>query len=145
MSQILKVKAKVDVDAIKGKVSQLLEDKQLKLSIHQLLYKMCDPYVPMQTGMLAQARVEITDEYVRYAQPYAHYQYEGILYLVENGSAWAKAGEEKYPSDRMLVHSKEMHPKATRHWDKVMLAEQGQVFLQQVQALILLRARQIYG
>lgn len=145
MSNVINVKVKVNYHKIRGKLYELFRDEQLRLSINQALYKRCNPYVPMQSGVLAQGSVEITPEYVRYNTPYAHYQYEGILYLTEDGRAWARAGERKYPTDRMLVHSKEVHPKATRHWDKAMMAEKGEQFTKEVERLIIRRAKQLYG
>lgn len=89
------------------------------------LYFYCDPYVPMRNGDLGQD-VTITKESIKYNRPYAHYIYEGELYLADNGSAWAKKGKKKKPSGKPLNYSKEMHNLATSHWEKAMAVAKGQ-------------------
>lgn len=45
--------------------------------------------------------------------PYAHYQYEGELYLTKDGRSYAHKGEQKYPTGTPLVH----HAAGTTdHW-----------------------------
>lgn len=145
MSDIVKVNVQIDYHKIRGRLSKLFQDEKLRLQMHELLYKMCDPYVPMQGGVLSQASVEITKDHVRYNTPYAHYQYMGILYLTLDGRSWARKGEKKYPTDRQLVHSKEMHPRATAKWDQAMMREKGASFTKQVKTLVRRRAKELYG
>ncbi len=83
-----------------------------------------DPYVPANNLVLAQ-NIRITaDEkagHVTYNSPYAHYQYEGILYVDPNtGSAWSTNGANKIPTSKKLEYSNFRHPLATDHWDKAM-------------------------
>ena len=74
----MSVKVTIDDEAIVGKLNKLIDDTTM-LQVHNEFARMCDPYVPMDTGTLAQT-TEITSEGVRYTQPYAHYQYEGLVY-----------------------------------------------------------------
>lgn len=86
-----------------------------------------DKYVPFKMGVLSQnVRIYVRNQtgYIVYNSPYAHYQFEGILYVSsKNGSAWASAGEHKVKAqpERSLEYSKARHPLATSHWDKAMM------------------------
>lgn len=90
--------------------------------------RLMDPYVPANNLVLAQnvrTYVEDGEGLVHYLSPYAHYQYEGILYVSAlTGSAWARHGEHKVKAEpeKKLEYSKFRHPLATSHWDHAMLA-----------------------
>lgn len=148
----LKVDVDVNVDKIQGQLDKLANDADLGLFTHKLLAKMCDPYVPMDTGVLSQT-VEISKDAVNYNQPYARYQYFGEVYgpnipITEDGEivGWfSPKGKKKYPTGRKINYSKEKHPLATSFWDEVMLRDKGEEFLEQVRAYIEKRAREIYG
>lgn len=86
--------------------------------------RLMDPYVPAENMMLSQ-NVEVYTEkgegVVHYLSPYAHYQYEGLLYVSSlTGSAWSH-GEYKVETKKKLKHSTFRHPLATSHWDKAMM------------------------
>lgn len=99
--------------------------------------RLMDPYVPALNLVLAQnVRTYVEDQrgIVHYNSPYAHYQYEGILYVSSlTGSPWASQGEHKVPTDRLLKHSKFRHPLATSHWDKAMTAARKSDLVQSYQ------------
>ena len=79
--------------------------------------RLMDPYVPAQNMVLAQnVRVYVKEGagHVHYQSPYAHYQYEGVLYVSSRtGSAWASRGEFKVKADpeKKLVQNKFRHRK----------------------------------
>lgn len=99
-----------------------------------------DPYVPAsQAEMLAQnLTVYQEDDHavIHYLSPYAHYQWEGKLYVdpvtgkgaFTNGEGlfWSRPGVAKKPTDRPLKHKKTFHPLATSHWDKAMMTARKQ-------------------
>ena len=118
----LKVNVKINPNSINAKLNALLKDRQTMLEIHNLLAKMCDPYVPFLEGPLSQT-VEIEPECVRYIQPYARYQYYGVDFN----------------------HTIDYHPQATALWNEVMMAEKGDVFKQQVAEILKRRAKELYG
>lgn len=91
-----------------------------------------DRYVPMQTGMLKNTRF-IGPDYIEYSQPYAHYQYRGVLYLAANGSSWAKLGERKYPSNGELQY--QGAPVRGKLWDKRMWADNKNRIMRSVAAV----------
>lgn len=96
------------------------------------------PYVPARHLVLTQnISVYAEDDHgvVEYNSPYAHYQYEGKLYVdpktkrgaFTNGEGffWSRPGVAKIPSGKGLEYNTFRHPKATSHWDKAMITERG--------------------
>ena len=121
MSNVVKVDVDINEMAVQAKVNNLL-DANTMLEIHNLLAKYCDPYVPFLEGPLSQT-TEITPNYVRYTQPYAHYQYHGVGFN----------------------HTKDYHPLASAEWDKAMLRDRREEFEMQVKEILVRRARELYG
>lgn len=119
-------------------------DSRKMLEIHKLLEKMCNPYVPMQEGVLLSNTV-VTPEYVEYPGPYAHYMYMGAVYgpnipIIEDGIVvgwWSPPGKEKHPTGWPLQYSKEKHMRATHHWKDAMLKNDKNEFLEQVKEIML--------
>ena len=110
-----KPKTKITEEATGGTPGRLFLANEAK--------RLMDPYVPADSLFLAQnvrTYVENDAGIVEYMSPYAHYQFEGELYVSSvTGSSWSK-GEYKMPAGRELRHSKFRHPLATSHWDKAM-------------------------
>ena len=93
------------------------------------------PYVPAD-NLVLQQRVNITTEkdrgQIHYLSPYAHYQWEGVLYVdpkaekgaFTNGEGlfWSRPGVAKKPTSRKLGYSTFRHPLATSHWEEAMMA-----------------------
>lgn len=121
MSNFVNVTAKIDDQALKAKLENLCDDETM-LEIHNLLATMCDPYVPFLEGPLSQT-IEVTPEYVRYTQPYAHYQYYG----------------------EGFNHTREHHPLASAKWDEAMLRDKKDEFLEGVKEILVRRAKELYG
>lgn len=97
-------------------------------------------YVPAQNLVLSQD-VSIYEEngigIVEYRSPYAHYQWEGELYVSSvTGSSFAVHGEYKVPTGIPLEQHGFKHPLATSHWDKAMWAADGQKVVNAVQRFI---------
>ena len=92
------------------------------------------PYVPADQIALSE-NVRIGTEgsrgQIHYTSPYAHYQWEGILYVdpktkkgaFTNGEGlfWSRPRVAKIPSEKKLEYSKFRHPLATSHWDTAMM------------------------
>lgn len=117
MSNIVAVDIGVDPELLEAKLMGLL-DKATMLECHNELARYCDPYVPFLEGPLSQT-IEVTPEYVRYTQPYAHYQY---------------VGEE-------FNHTTDYHPLASAYWDQAMMRDKGEEFLAQIKRIITERHR----
>lgn len=100
--------------------------------IHKTLFDYCAPYVPMDSGMLSQT-VDITPKYVHYKQPYAHFQYEGLVFVDERGSTYAKKDHSKHATSTPLKYSKDEHHLATSHWEKAMMVAKGDDFCKTIE------------
>ena len=144
---------KVDKRIITKKILNKLKgvnSPSTMIAIYNTLAKRCDPYVPMQEGMLANT-VVVTDKCVRYILPYARYQYYGEVYgpnypIKENGMIvgwWSPP--HKHPTGRAINYSKEMHPLASSFWDKAMLRDHRTEFYQEVKDIIDWRLKQTNG
>lgn len=141
---VIRVKVQIDDTGIEDYIRSIIEDEKARLEMHNSLARYCSDFLPMSEGDLMR-NIEVTPEHLRYNAPYAHYQYVGELYLAENGSSWARAGEKKHPSGRPLVLSKERHPLASKKWDKAMLANRGDAFAEEIKTILVRRAKEMYG
>lgn len=74
-------------------------------------------YIPMQEGILA-SNYTTEPFQVIYESPYAHYIWEGELYLTEDARSFAEAGETKVPTGIPLSYSLEQNPLAQAHWEE---------------------------
>lgn len=118
-----KVTAEVHIDSeeLNDKLTSLLTP-EIMLELHNLFAKMCDPYVPFLEGPLSQT-VEVKPEGNRYIQPYARYQYYGTNFK----------------------HTLDYHPLASARWDRAMMTDKGEEFLEQVKQILIRRAKELYG
>lgn len=86
--------------------------------------KLMDPYVPMRFGFLhknVSVGADSGGGYVHYKEPYANFQYYGIVMTgVNSHSPYAKHAEKKETKGRKIKHSTARHPLATSEWDKAM-------------------------
>lgn len=148
---LLDVNIDFNMSSIQQKFDNLIND-EVMLEIHNAFAKMCDPYVPMDEGVLAQS-VIVEKDHIRYPGPYAHYQYVGEVYgpnipITENGIivGWfSPPGKKKHPTGRAINYGREKHPLASKEWDKAMMTDKGDVFTQQVKDILVRRAKQLYG
>lgn len=82
-----------------------------------------EPYVPALTKSLAN-RTMVNKNIIIYPGPYARYLYYGKLMVdPQTGSAWARKGVSKVLTDKNLVFTQSVHPKATSHWFDVSKAQ----------------------
>lgn len=84
--------------------------------VHSRLRDYCSDYVPMDSGMLDD-NVDITPECVHYKSPYAHFQWEGFVFVDERGSTYALPNHSKHATQIPLQHSTDQHALATSHWE----------------------------
>lgn len=75
--------------------------------------RLCDPYVPMQQGLLKNLHTIASDgSAITYTQPYAHYQYYG--------KAMAGRAPKHYTGDDLTYHGA---PMRGPQWDQRMMAD----------------------
>lgn len=139
-------------DAVKDLANAFDPDDKLMIYAHTRLAAYCQPYVPMQTGVLANT-LSITPNYLEYTAPYAHYQYMGEVYgygpnipiMQANGTiaGWVSPpGQRKQPTGRELTYSKELHPLATDHWDQAAMRARGDDLTEEIARYIVRRYNQ---
>lgn len=152
MSDGFAVDVKIDEKALQMKLENLIDAKTM-LEVHKTFEKMCVPYVPMDEGILV-STTQVTPEYVRYTQPYAHYMYVGEVYGPNipmkdkdgNIIGWrSPKDKDKYPTGRQIHYNTEKHMLASKEWDKAMMAAQGEEFTQAVKDILVRRAKELYG
>lgn len=76
----------------------------------------CEPLIPFQQGALRGSQRYPEGIYggeIAWDTPYAHYQYQGELYLTEDGRSFANKNERKYPTGTKM---KQHAPGTTDHW-----------------------------
>ena len=104
----------VDININTDRIDRNIIEAQRKLNMQ--VASDCDTFIPFQQGALRNSQYYPDGIYggeIAWNTPYAHYQYEGELYLTENGSSWAHKNERKYPSGTQLVQ----HAAGTTdHW-----------------------------
>ena len=116
------INVQINTEGIADRFEELSNDRTLKLAIHMLLAKKCDPYVPYLNNPLS-TTVEITSDHVRYVQPYARYQYFGVDF------------------NHTLTH----HPLASAFWDEAMLRDHREEFEAEIKEYMVRRYKELYG
>ena len=109
------------VDEVDKAVDNIVDDN-LMFEINMLLAKMCDPYVPYNTGRLAHSKT-VSPDGINYTAPYADEVYNGVN----------------------MNFRQDKHPFATARWDEAMLSVEGDLFYQKVGELIEQKVRRLYG
>lgn len=104
-----------------GQILGRIFDEATMTFVHTRLQAYCSDYVPMESGMLDQ-NVDITPEYVHYRSPYAHFQWEGKVFVDDRGSTYAKRNHSKHATSQDLQYSTDKHPLATSHWEVAAMA-----------------------
>ena len=97
------MRVELDEQALKSSILSMLSPAVMS-EAYQVLYAMCDPYVPYVTGQLAN-NVAVDSAGVHYLQPYA---------------------EDVYYSNH--YHSPSVHPLASSRWDEVMYRDHKDEF-----------------
>ena len=110
-------------------------DEETRTYLHTRLHAFMSPYVPMDSGMLDQD-VEILPDCVHYLSPYAHFQWEGKVFVDDRGSTWARRSDSKHATDRDLHYSPDQHPLAAAHWEQAMMAAKGGEFCRDIEAYL---------
>lgn len=115
---------------------------RVQKKFQSLCYRYMDKYVPRYEGNLRK-NVDLSDPtQIVYNSPYAHYQYEGKLYVMDNGKGayyspkygfWSDKGVAKHNSGKDLIY----HTAGTGdHWDKRMVSAEMGDLVKELQAYI---------
>ncbi len=110
----ININVQIDNVAIERKLEELWTP-ETALECHNLLAKMCDPYVPFLHGPLSQSGMaNVTPDGVTYNTPYARYQYYGTGFN----------------------HTLDFHPLASAMWDQAMLRDHRDEFVAQIKEIL---------
>lgn len=108
----MRISLKVESDInIPARMKAIRDPKLWKFAASEW-HRLCDPYVPMRTGVLKDT-VDIRPNEIVYRAPYARYQYEGNF-----------------------NHRKDLHPKASRQWDKAAMPTEAPKLIRSMQRYI---------
>lgn len=124
---------KVHVKEVKVDINKACYTRNMPTAARYMAQRLkayCDPYVPMQSGHLKNS-ASIGPNYVRYAGPYAAFQYGGVVMVgIHSGSPWARRGEKKRVTTRALSY----HGGGKRGpaWDKRMLADRKTEYIEDI-------------
>lgn len=123
----MKVTVKVDIDTAKiMRQRGLGGDFGAQRFLASEVARLCDPYVPMQQGMLKNQRIIAQDgSSLTYTQPYAHYQYYGEV--------MAGRAPKKYTGDKLNYHGA---PMRGPQWEKRMMADKGRELEKSLEAFV---------
>ena len=110
------VKISVDINTAKiMRARGLGGDNGAQIYLASEVKRLCDPYVPMQQGLLKNRAVIASDgSTLTYTQPYAHYQYYG--------EAMGGRAPKKYTGKSLTYNGA---PMRGPQWDKRMMADKG--------------------
>lgn len=105
----VQVKAPLKPSELQKQLLAIVNNKEAMREAHRILGEMCEPYVPMESGQL-RASMKAYPTSVKWETPYAHYQYEGVVYspnypLIRQGIVvgWrSPAGRKKKKTNREL-------------------------------------------
>ena len=126
--------------ALQRKLSYLLQDAEVREGVLDIVKDAITPFVPQDSGNLAE-NTHIENNEIVWDSPYAHYQYEGVVYgpnkplwSYNNIVGWQTLKDvEKYPTDRTLGTPGYLRgwtfgyttPGTTHHWDKEMMKDRN--------------------
>lgn len=104
----------VNIELNTDRFERNIKEAQKKLNMQVVAD--CDPFIPFQQGALRGSQRYPEGVYggeISWDTPYAHYQYEGELYLTTDGRSFANRDERKYPTGERL---EQHHPGTTCYW-----------------------------
>lgn len=112
---MLKFSARMDLDeSLAHKLAKASTKGEHSVAVQ--VQKDTSPFVPALTESL-DIRTQVDGKYVIYPGPQSRMLYYGKLMIdPDTGSAWAKKGATKVTTDKDLVFTKTVHPKAQDHW-----------------------------
>ena len=144
----MKTVMKVDLQSVEDILKQTgLEDGgAVQKQIDESFLRYCEPYLPFDTGALRDSGItstKIGSGQVIWDTPYAHYLYEGILYVDpitgkgafynEDYGFWSRPNTQKVPSNR------ELHYRGGglrgKKWAERMWADHGDDIIREAEAV----------
>ena len=101
-------------------------------------------YMPYRSGAMIKLMIvhsPADEPFIHVDAPYAHFQYEGKVWIYPpTGSTWAPKYGMKKKTDRDLTYDKSKNPEAGAHWDRALMAAEGDAMRQELQDYVGRRA-----
>ena len=123
----MSVNAKVNINVAKIlKARGLGGSKEAQKYLASEVKRFSDPYTPMQQGILQKATIAADGSSITYTAPYAHYQWEGIVYgpNYTNGERFWSGKAPKTPTGKPISYSGA--PMRGKQWTLRMLADKSE-------------------
>ena len=125
-----KIKIKMNSTNKIIKDHNLEEDGSVNKYLRDEVDRLCDPYVPMETGTLKNTKQYPSNHEIKYIMPYAHYMYKGKKAV---GPSKPK-GVKRTISNQPLQY--QGAPKRGSEWDKRMMRDKGKQVAKDVEKYI---------
>lgn len=124
----------VKIELNESKILQKVTGDKFGLLVSNEWKRLINPYTPRNMGLL-EGNCQLSPFEIWYKENYAHYMYEGIVYvdpvtkaagfLDKDGNWKSRYGVKKIPSERSFNYQKK-NPYSTDHWD-IKAAQAGQL------------------
>lgn len=138
----MKIKVDIDASGVNGRklTHRINNDEGLWTFAATEWHRLYKKYVPFKSGALRDT-VVIRPKEIEHTVPYAHYQYEGVVYspsfpITENGITtgfFSKRNTAKKKTDRHLTYKSAL---ASKEWDKKAASTQKTALIEAVQGYI---------
>lgn len=138
--------AQVTMPSISNELKRLglVGNGRVQVFATNLAKEMMAPYVPVLNNALrSNARAVDDSTAIEYQTPYAHYQYQGVMYvdpITGKGSFynpawghWSRPGVDKVKSDKPLKYT---NPNASSKWDEKMMQNDGDRLIKSIQEFL---------
>lgn len=131
----MEIKLEFDEKAVLARLN-LESGGKVQYALDSVIVRTTDPFVPMDTGTLAQTVRGVGTGRIEYIQPYARYQYFGMAMVAPNGSAFAKLGETKHLNGIPLNYNRSKHALAGPYWFERSKAENLDLWIEEAKAAV---------
>lgn len=109
----------------------------VQAALDNSIVRTTDPYVPMDSGALAQTVRGMGSGQIEYIMPYAHYLYTGLLRTDEAGRTFVGLGESKPVLTGVpLNFNTEKHPLAGPQWFERSKADNKDTWIKEAKAAV---------
>lgn len=141
-------KIRVDMKPVNAILNRLgvTPEGDVQAQVTKIVSHRITRYMPYRSGALAtKLKIIRSPTEIEVLGPYAHYQYEGVVwvdpvthaagFLTANGW-WSRRDVPKVQTSRPLDYDRSKNPEAGPHWDRRLMAAEGEAIAADVQDYI---------
>ena len=133
-------KIRVDMKPVNAILNRLgvTPDGDVQAHVTKIVYHRITRYMPVRSGVLANDLKKIkSPTEILVEGPYAHFQYNGLVWIYPpTGSTYAPKDAMKEETSRPLRYDHSKNPEAGPHWDRRLMAAEGEAIAADVQAYV---------